>query len=85
MRNSICFIFATDSSNHIPSRLESCSTVQPGHILLPAGTFIFATKGESVLRVFPSSEEVIIKYLGHGPVEVPGSSTSVLFKVCFNM
>ena len=53
MRNSICFIFATDYSNHIPSKLKSCSTVQSGHILLPAGTFIFATCSSSFGSGYP--------------------------------
>ena len=38
MRNSICFIFATYSTNHIPSRLQG-STVKPRHICQLARLF----------------------------------------------
>ena len=44
---------ATVSSNHIPSRLESCSTVYAGHRLLSAGTFIFATCSSSFGSGYP--------------------------------
>ena len=42
-------------------------------------------KGESLLRVFPSSVAFITRYRGHGPVEVLSSSTKGLSSFLFVM